>query len=303
MSQNSTKHAHKKVLFCIQKSNTSIMSAAGAAAISYSKISQQEEEEEAAATTAEHGAVSKHQISLESSAHLHVHLNSIQGHNSDFGDGTLRTSTFTHLEQARDLTWLDSFYDGKHGIVAVFDRDVDGAADWFMWRSLKISIWLCGFAILYWILGYLELHDFGDDASSITDDICGVYTIVLAIFIGIMALRARQSMKSQHIAITTEGIRIDNGSMVTITIPFENIHSVEVKPCKYMCSRESGIEQVVVQRAAAPLEQAFCSKTKALELYGIIKSKDFAALVLAMKDSQDNGTYEAASRVELRQIA
>ena len=43
----------------------------------------------------------------------------------------VRSSTVSHIEQARGLSWTDPFCGGKHGIVPAFDRDVESAAMWF----------------------------------------------------------------------------------------------------------------------------------------------------------------------------
>ena len=42
------------------------------------------------------------------------------------------------------------------------------------------------------------------------------------------------------------------------------------------------------------MEQLCCRKTRKLELYGIIQVREFVELLHAMKDSQENGTYEGA---------
>lgn len=201
-------------------------------------------------------------------------------------------SAYHHIEQARNLTWTDAFYDGKPGIIAAFDRDAKRAGSWLMWRFLRTAILLWSMSIMYWILGVVDLRVNHDEEESIVDDIFGVYTLILGAFVAVMALRGRQAMLSQHVAITSEGIRVDNGTMVTVTIPFEHVQKVDVKPYRFCCQTYEGQFAVTVQRAAAPLEQVCCQKTKALELYGLMQPQQFADLVLAMKDAQDQGTYE-----------
>lgn len=209
---------------------------------------------------------------------------------------------YHHLEAARHLTWTDSFYDGKYGIIAAFDRDAERAGNKFMWRFLRSAGFLCCVSGMYWILGVVDRQY--SEEQSIIDDIFGVYTLILGAFFAIMALRGRQAMRAQHVAVTAEGIRVDNGTMVTVTIPFEHVVKVIVSPYKFCCQIEEGFFTVTVHRAAAPLEQLCFQKTKTLELYGILRAQEFADLVQAMKDSQDQGTYEGVdeTRLELQLI-
>jgi hypothetical protein len=215
------------------------------------------------------------------------------------GAAPARTSTFTHIEEARALSWDDAFYDGKHGIVAAFDRDTHTVGQWFLWKFLRVAFMCYGFSLFYWIMSYFDIQ-YSKEAS-IVDDIFGVYMLMFGTFVVLLALRGRQAMRAQHLAISTEGVRVDNGAMVTVTIPFEHIHKCESYPSKYCFFRSAGFHTIALHRSAAPLEQFFCTKTKKLELYGVIRSEEFVELVMAMKDSQDNGTYEGVNeaRVEL----
>jgi len=212
---------------------------------------------------------------------------------------------YQHMEQARHLTWSDSFYDGKHGIVAAFDRDAVRAGEWLMWRFLRTAIFLWSLSVMYWILGALDWKV--NTEESIMDDIFGVYTLILGAFVAIMAWRGRQAMLSQHVAVSSEGIRVDNGTMVTVTVPFEHIQKCDIKPYKFCFQTDEGYYAITVHRAAAPLEQFCCQKTKALELYGILRAQEFVDLVMAMKDAQDQGTYEGLNettpRLELQAIS
>jgi hypothetical protein len=200
-----------------------------------------------------------------------------------------RTSTFTHIKEARALSWNDAFYDGKHGIVAAFDRDTDTVGQLFLWKVLRLAFMSYGFTLFYCIMSHFVIQY--STERSIVDDVAGVYTLVFGTVMVFLALRGWQAMLAQHLAISTEGVRVDNGSMVTVTIPFEHIHKCE----------SAGFHTIALHRSAAPLEQFFCTKTKKLELFGIIRSEEFVELVMAMKDSQDNGTYEGVNetRVEL----
>lgn len=212
-------------------------------------------------------------------------------------------AAYLHMEEARHLTWMDSFYDGKHGIIAAFDRDAVTAGNRFMWRFLRSACFLWGVSVMYWILGAIDLK-YNSEEESIIDDIFGVYTLILGGFFAVMALRGRQAMLAQHVAVTCEGIRVDNGTMVTITIPFEHVVKVIVAPYRFCCRTDETFQTVTVHRGAAPLEQMCCQKTKALELYGILRAQEFADLVMAMKDSQDHGTYEGLEehRLELQTL-
>ncbi len=53
----------------------------------------------------------------------------------------------------------------------------------------------------------------------------------------------------------------------------------------------------------APLEKLSWTKTEKLEFHGIIRSKEFVELVMAMKDSQDNGTYEGVNEARVEPVS
>jgi hypothetical protein len=212
------------------------------------------------------------------------------------GAAPARTSTFTHIEEARLLSWNDAFYDGKLGIVAAFDRDKHTVGQWFVWKLLLVPCMLYGLSFFYWIHSCFDIQYSKEE--SIVDDLFGVYMLMFGIFVALLAILGRQA---QHLAISTEGVRIDNGARFTVTIPFEHIHKCESYPFKYCFFRLGGFHTIALHRSAAPLEQFFCTKTKKLELYGVIRSEEFVKLVMAMKDSQENGTYVGVNeaRVEL----
>ena len=202
---------------------------------------------------------------------------------------------YQHLEAARHLRWTDPFYDGKVGVIAAFDRDAERAGNKFMGRFLRSAALMFLLSIIYWILGAMDQQY--SEEQSIVDDIFGVYTLILGAFFALMAWRGRQTMLAQHIAITTEGIRVDNGTLVAVTIPFEHVVKVVVAPHQFCCRKDPDFPIVTVHRAAAPLEQLCFKKTKQLELYGLIRPQEFAELVQAMKDSQQNGTYDSRMTV------
>ena len=212
-------------------------------------------------------------------------------------------AAYHHMEQVRHLTWFDSFYDGKHGIIAAFDRDAVLAGNRFMWRFLRTAVMFWMASIMYWILGVVDYKYSTEE--SIVDDIFGVYTLLLGALFAVLSIRGRQAMLVQHVAVTSEGIRVDNGTMVTVTIPFEHVVKINVVPYRFCCQTHEGLPTVTVHRAAAPLEQLCFQKTKTLELYGILRAQEFADLVMAMKQSQDSGTYEGLDeqRLELSTLS
>jgi hypothetical protein len=216
--------------------------------------------------------------------------------------------TFQHLPEARNLTWTDPFYDGKYGVVAAFDRDAERAGTALASRYLRHAMVFVGVSILYWILGALDYKYSPEE--SVMDDILGVYTLAFACLFGVIAWRARQAMMTQHVAVTTEGIRIDNGTMLSLTIPFEHIQKIDVQPHKACCIApvDPMLLIVTVHRESTPLERLCCQQTKKLELYGILRGQEFSDLVLGLKESQIQGSYQgvtddtlelASSRVEL----
>jgi hypothetical protein len=221
-----------------------------------------------------------------------------------------------NLPEAEHLTWTDPFYDGKIGVIAAFDRDGERAGTAFASRYLRHAGIMIAASAIYWILAAVDYKV--SPEASVMDDIMGVYALVAAAFFVVLAWRAKQAMIAQHIAVTTEGIRVDNGSMLTITIPFEHIQKLEVRPLKglFCCSAMDPTMMIVtVHRESTPLEKFCCHTTKKLELYGILHAQEFSDLVMGLKDAQRQGTYQGlnhppphddtthatpASRVELQ---
>lgn len=213
---------------------------------------------------------------------------------------TVKTST---VPIGEGLSWEDSHFDGKFGIVAAFDRNSQDASKWLAWKYARVG--LCFFVVgaVYWILGLLvDVQKYHNEEESILDDICGLYMWLLGSIFGILAFRGYQTMQSQHIAITMEGIRVDTGTVVSTTIPMEHVLNATHVTQRFWFGTQS-VSIVTVQRTAAPLEQMCCRTTRPLELYGIVHAQSFVDLVQRMKDSQDHGTYEgAANAMELSQI-
>lgn len=198
------------------------------------------------------------------------------------------------LPEAEHLTWTDPFYDGKIGVVAAFDRDGERAGTAFALRYLRHAGIMIAASAIYWVLAAIDSKV--SPEASVMDDIMGVYALVAAAFFVVLAWRAKQAMIAQHIAITTEGIRVDNGSMLTVTIPFEHIQKLEVKPLPGLFCCCSSVDPtlmiVTVHRESTPLEKFCCHTTKKLELYGILRAQEFSDLVMGLKDAQRQGTYQ-----------
>lgn len=211
----------------------------------------------------------------------------------------LRQSTHgSTIPEARELTWEDSYYDGKYGIVAAFDRDGHGAGDYFQGIFRKLGAAFGGFAALYWMLAYMDAHSENPWIREQTgmDEFFGFYMAVFALFFVGMGYKAKQEMLLQHVAVTTEGVRIDNtGSAVTVTIPLEHILSINLVEAKAGSCNNAATPQsfqtIRLQRTAAPMEQVFCQKSRKVDLLGIIKAQELVTLVQAMKEAQIQGTY------------
>lgn len=260
---------------------------------SYTLVSPHENED-----LEDHGSKSSHHNASRSPKSASLGLTSYDHHETPRNP----PAAYHHIEQCRHLTWFDSFYDGKHDIIAAFDRDAIVAGNRFMWRFLRTACILWSVSVLYWIMGIMDYKS--NMEESIVDDIFGVYTLILGAIFAVLAFRGRQAMLVQHVAITSEGIRVDSGTMVTVTIPFEHVVKIMVVPYRFCFRAHEEFPTVIVQRSAQPLEQLCCQTTKTLELHGILRAQEFADLVLAMKQSQDSGTYEGLDegRLELQTL-
>lgn len=129
-------------------------------------------------------------------------------------ESTLRSTAFPHIAEARGLTWRDTFYDGKDSIVAVFDREWQPVSQFF--QSCKLIGWsiaVCFF--LATIAAYGEAFDeaWNDFISSIGP----LMTFYAGLFI-IICGRIQATIEHQHVAVSTEGLRIDNSVSVSVTV-------------------------------------------------------------------------------------
>jgi hypothetical protein len=204
------------------------------------------------------------------------------------------STPYTHITAACRLSWTDDFYQGKYGIIAVLDRDILSAGRFQFWTFIRFAAIFVLFGLCNYLMGaWVKTQD---AELAVLDDVQAVYFSGIALlFIG-MAYRAFLQQQQQHIAVTTEGIRIDHGTTMTIIIPFDNIHQIQArKSFRYVCGLiEAPLSKVSVVRSLAPLEQVCFRKTRTLELYGIYQAQEFVDLVEAMKDSFEHGTYEGA---------
>lgn len=145
--------------------------------------------------------------------------------NQSAAGSTAFTSAYSHIPQASQLQWMDDFYQGKPGIVAVFDRDGHLAGNFQFWHFIRITGLLVLLAILYYFMGVWVAKTQKDEDLVILDDVQSFYFLLIAGLFVTMAYRADLQQRDQHVAVTTEGIRIDQGMAMTIIIPFETIHS------------------------------------------------------------------------------
>ena len=226
--------------------------------------------------------------------------NLTQSLNQHQASTTIFTSAFGHIPEASQLQWMDDFYQGKPGIVAVFDRDGYMAGNFQFWHFVRITSLLVMLAILYYFMGVWVAKTQNDEDLVILDDVQSFYFLLIAGLFIAMAYRADLQQRQQHVAITTEGIRIDQGMAMTIIIPFETIHSCEAHmTTKYFCGymERPDLTQIHVVRSLAPMEQIGFRKTRSFVIYGLVRPQEFVALVEAFKNSQQHGTYEGGTEL------
>ena len=226
--------------------------------------------------------------------------------NLNQAQSTIYSSSFTHIPEAAQLQWMDDFYQGKPGIVAVFDRDGFLAGNFQFWHFVRITGVLIVLAIVYYSMGIWIANTQNDEDLVILDDVQSFYFLLIAGLFVAMAYRADLQQRQQHVAITTEGIRIDQGMAMTIIIPFETIHSCQAfLSTKYLCGKmeRSDLTQVQVVRSLAPMEQIGFRKTRSFVIYGLARPQEFVALVQAFKNSQQHGTYAGGTELTSSSMA
>jgi len=220
--------------------------------------------------------------------------------NQSANSGTVFTSAYTSIPAAAQVQWMDDFYQGKPGIVAVFDRNGHLAGRFQFWSFLRLSSILIMLAILYWFMGVWVAKTQNDEDLVILDEVQSFYFLLIAGLFVAMAYRADLQQRQQHVAITTEGIRIDQGMAMTIIIPFETMHSCEAHmTTKYLCGKmeDSQLTRVQVVRSLAPMEQIGFRKTKQFDMYGLVRPQEFVDLVNAFKNSQQHGSYAGGTEL------
>jgi len=190
---------------------------------------------------------------------------------------------FQEIPQTKHLTWTDTYYDGKPGVIAVFDRDMERAANAFAKHDMLRTVLFIAFAILNFAVAESAFHYY-----------VGASLLMLAGIWSVTAWRGRQIMMTLHVAVSTEGIRCDSG-WVTLTIPFYSIQKLVVKPYKFCCKADSLSSKVVVHHGPAPMEKFYWRATEKFELHGIVRVQEFLDLVMTLKDSRIHGTYEGSN--------
>lgn len=201
---------------------------------------------------------------------------------------------FAQFEEARHLEWTDPYYEGRHGVVAAFDRDGVSAGRFLAARSNSVAAAFAVLGVAYWALSLTA--EAQADGLAVFDDFEAAYLFGVAALFAFVGWRTRQSMLVQHVALTTEGIRIDNGPIASVTVPYEHVHKCEAVQQTHCCKILTAMTKtVIVHRTAMPLERLCFQKTKKMELHGILLADEFAKLVVALKDAERDGTYEAAN--------
>lgn len=189
-------------------------------------------------------------------------------------------SSVQHIPEACHLTWTDPHFDDQLGIIAVFDREAEKAGNAAAKRFIDISICfaislICSCLSRQLILGILHL------------------TIMLVS--AWQAWRTKQFMLTQHVAVTTEGIRIEDGSINlfpflpfeatparTVSIPFEHVRKISIRNHEYCCREDPTLLVVVISLRSQPVD--------VMELLGIIHAEEFVDLVMALKKRLKQGT-------------
>jgi len=96
------------------------------------------------------------------------------------------------------------------------------------------------------------------------------------------------------VAVSTEGIRFD-ASTVAVTVPFDKIKNVEVAPYQFCCKTYPLLSVVTVHRELAPTEMSCCQTTSKFKINAICRGQEFADLVMALKDTKFQWTYEGSA--------
>lgn len=202
-------------------------------------------------------------------------------------------SSVHHIPEACHLTWTDPYFDDQPGIIAVFDRDAEKAGN----AAAKRVILICmcfAFSLLVSCLSH--------------EVILGILHLSLTLVFAWQAWRTKQSMLAQHVAITTEGIRVEDRSInpfrflridatePSFTIPFEDVRKISIRDHEFCCRVDPTLSVVLITLR--------CQPVVVKELLGIINAEEFADLVRALKKHEaSNGTpttsTDSCSHMEL----
>jgi len=191
---------------------------------------------------------------------------------------------FQHIPQVQHLTWTDTFYDGNPGVIAVFDRDTNRVLSAFD-TSNRL---LVGYVVLMTLLILLY--------SLMLSDSDHFFIPWVLVFSVIWIGQKREKLPDLlHVAVTVEGVRLDKDGVI-IMIPFEIIHSVDVK--RYLPGWERGppLSTVILHRKRIPNDNnnnttSGCrSTTTVIEtLHGIHRGQEFVDLVMALLPDDSHG--------------
>ena len=203
-------------------------------------------------------------------------------------------SAYQHIPEASGLTWIDSFYDGAPGIIAVFDRDTARAA------NVDFKSYSCVIAFfLFW--AFYGVFDFLVWSSDML--IFAVQNFLVAAVFGYGAWRGRQFKLAQHVAITDQGIRVDMDHHLATDpfrclrlscpwlsciwlpstgldgaaciIPFNQIQKVTLSQYQFCCHGDPNLHIATVHYRGH----------HQFGIYGIVRPHEFVDLVMALKES------------------
>jgi hypothetical protein len=130
-------------------------------------------------------------------------------------DDRVRRTSFTPIPEANNCIWHDEFYDNKHGIIAAFDRDMELVQKYhtkFLFAAM-ISL-LVVLVLTHWL--NLILYGISDSYFGWIV-IVTVWSLCSFYFYRDVA-KVNQTLNTQHVAMSTEGVRIDNSMTLSLTV-------------------------------------------------------------------------------------
>jgi hypothetical protein len=126
-----------------------------------------------------------------------------------------RSTEYTHIPEAADLSWTDPFYDDlMDGVIAVFDLDYEQQE-----RRIGVLKWTMHFVTACFFLTYsssaiislvLVLAEPGDSAHDPVMNLVFCYFITFMLFsVGAAMTKIQKAYRGVHVAVTRAGIRKD----------------------------------------------------------------------------------------------